>query len=107
MFKVIRIAIKFYEELFGLPFPFSKYDSVFVPDHQYLAMENASCITLSEEKFLFKDRPPSKHQQANFIVTVMHELSHMWFGNLVTMIWWDELWLNESFATYMSFEALS
>ena len=59
MFKVIRTGIKFYEKLFGWPFPFNKYDSVFVPDHEYLAMESASCILLNEDKFLFKSRQPS------------------------------------------------
>jgi len=70
-------------------------------------MENVGCVTFSEDRYLFKQREASFAQRLRFSVSVLHELAHMWFGNLITMKWWDDLWLNESFATYMCFEALS
>ncbi len=68
-------------------------------------MENVGCVTFSEE-YLFRDEMPSLAKRLQFANTNLHELAHMWFGNLVTMRWWDDLWLNESFATFMSYLAM-
>ena len=95
----------FYFDLFGHGYPFNKYDQVFVPEHNYGAMENVGCVTYNE-LYLMRGQTPSLAKRIRFSITNLHELAHMWFGNLVTMKWWDDLWLNESFATYMSFLAM-
>lgn len=93
-------GFEFYEKFFNYPYPFTKYDQVFVPEFNFVAMENVGCVVY-DDKFLFKDgKTQSKLLRACSIF--MHEMSHMWFGNLVTMKWWDDLWLNESFATIIS-----
>ncbi|MCL2848868.1 MAG: aminopeptidase N [Micrococcales bacterium] len=93
-------GLAFYEEAFDHDFPFSKYDQVFVPEFNAGAMENAGAVTLSES-YVFRSVVPDAVRERRAI-TVLHELAHMWFGNLVTMRWWDDLWLNESFAEYVS-----
>ncbi|MDR3068164.1 MAG: aminopeptidase N, partial [Cellulomonas sp.] len=95
-----RAGLGFYEELFDTDFPFSKYDQVFVPEFNAGAMENAGAVTLSES-YVFRSVVPDAVRERRAI-TVLHELAHMWFGDLVTMRWWDDLWLNESFAEYVS-----
>ncbi len=94
----------FFEQAFGHPYPFGKYDQLFVPEFNAGAMENAGCVTIMED-YIFRSRVTdvSYEQRAN---TILHELAHMWFGNLVTMRWWDDLWLNESFAEWASHHAM-
>jgi aminopeptidase N len=97
-------GLAFFEEAFGQPYPFGKYDQVFVPEFNAGAMENAGCVTITED-YVFRSRVTevAYEQRAN---TILHELAHMWFGDLVTMRWWDDLWLNESFAEWASHVAM-
>jgi aminopeptidase N len=97
IFLIIRRGLDFFTELFQTPYPFAKYDQVFVPEFPG-AMENPGCVTFSEE-FLFRSRVTDTMYQERAEV-ILHEMAHMWFGDLVTMRWWDDLWLNESFAEY-------
>lgn len=93
-------SMEFFESYFGYPYPFSKYDQVFAHEYKWGAMENAGIVTLND-LYIFKD-PVSTERMLGFGNTIVHELAHHWFGNLVTMRWWDDLWLNESFAEYIS-----
>ena len=105
IFEVTKQGIDFYTALFDHPFPFAKYDQVFVPEFNSGAMENVGAVTFSES-YVFRD-PPTDTQRLMRADTALHELAHMWFGDLATMRWWDDLWLNESFATYVSNLALA
>lgn len=98
---ITRHGFEFYEDVYDLPYPFRKYDQIFCPEFNAGAMENAGLVTIAE-RYVFKDRPDEFVVERRAI-TILHELAHMWFGNLVTMKWWDDLWLNESFAEYMSY----
>jgi aminopeptidase N len=95
---VTKQGFAYFEEQFGVPYPFAKYDQLFVPEYNAGAMENAGCVTILED-YVFRSRvtDAAYEQRAN---TILHELAHMWFGDLVTMTWWDDLWLNESFAEW-------
>ncbi|MGN6578212.1 MAG: aminopeptidase N [Nocardioides sp.] len=101
--RITKQGFDFFEEVFDFPYPFHKYDQLYVPEFNNGAMENAGCITLRDEYL-----PRSKQarwffeQRAN---TILHEMAHMWFGDLVTMRWWDDLWLNESFAEWAATHA--
>ncbi|HEX7189725.1 MAG TPA: aminopeptidase N [Actinomycetes bacterium] len=95
-----RQGFEFFEREFGMPYPFAKYDQLFVPEFNSGAMENAGCVTHHED-YVFRSRVPEVSYERR-AVTILHEMAHMWFGDLVTMTWWDDLWLNESFAEWAS-----
>ena len=105
LFEVTRQGLDFYAEFFGYPYAFHKYDQVFVPEFNFGAMENVGAITHSE-RMVYRD-PPTENQRLGRAEVILHEMAHMWFGDLVTMRWWNDLWLNESFATYMAYLALA
>jgi len=98
--EVTKQGFAFFEDAFDFPYPFHKYDQLYVPEFNNGAMENAGCVTLRDE-YLPRGQQARwwYEQRAN---TVLHEMAHMWFGDLVTMKWWDDLWLNESFAEWAS-----
>jgi aminopeptidase N len=96
--EVTRQGFDFYHRSFGIKYPFEKYDQLFVPEFKEGAMENAGCVTIVEA-YIFRSRVTDFAREARG-ETILHEMAHMWFGDLVTMAWWDDLWLNESFATW-------
>jgi aminopeptidase N len=100
LFRVTKQGFDFYHRVFDYPYPFDKYDQLFVPEFNAGAMENAGAVTFLED-YVFRSKV-SRATYERRAETVLHELGHMWFGDLVTMRWWDDLWLNESFATYIS-----
>ncbi len=100
--KIAKEALDFYDDLFGIPYPLPKMDQVAIPDFEAGAMENWGLVTYREACLLADENTPKSHQE--YVATVItHELSHQWFGDLVTMKWWDNLWLNESFANMMQY----
>lgn len=103
LFTVTKQGFKYFEDAFDYGYPFEKYDQLFVPEFNAGAMENAACVT-HHESYVFRSKVTraTYEQRAN---TVLHEMAHMWFGDLVTMKWWDDLWLNESFAEWAAHHA--
>ncbi len=101
--KLTEQGFEFFEECFDYPYPFGKYDQLYVPEYNMGAMENAGCVTLRDE-YLPRSRQPRSFYEFRCSV-ILHEMAHMWFGDLVTMRWWDDLWLNESFAEWACYHA--
>ena len=101
LFELTKQGMDFFAELFDEPYPFGKYDQLFVPEFNWGGMENVGAVTYTDG-VIFRD-PPTRDQVVRRAEYFMHELAHMWFGDLVTLEWWDDLWLNESFASNVAY----
>lgn len=99
LFEITKQGFDFYHRHFGRRYAFGKYDQLFVPEFNAGAMENAACVTFNEGAYIYRSKVTRSRYERR-AETILHEMAHMWFGDLVTMRWWDDLWLNESFATW-------
>jgi len=106
IFLLTKQGFDYFEKTFGLAYPFDKYDQIAVVDFNFGAMENAGAVTFREDLLVFRSHMPEKMYMSRANV-ILHEMAHMWFGNFVTMSWWDDLWLNESFAEFMAYLAMA
>ena len=98
LFEITTQGLDFFQANFGVPYPLAKYDQIFVPEFGG-AMENLGCVTYADRQAIFRE-PPTQAQLQSRTMVMLHEMAHMWFGDLVTMRWWGDVWLNESFATW-------
>ena len=128
MFDVLEAGLTFYQDFFGVAFPFSKYENVFAPERNYGSTENVGCVTPGSiegleldyvhtnsspstaisynESYIFSGETATKAKRLRFYISILHELAHMWFGTLVSISWWDDVGLNEAMATYVAFLAM-
>lgn len=106
MYDPVVQGIHWYSDFFGYNYPYEKYDQVFCPEFKFGAMENVGTVTFTEN-LLYRGKEISERDATVLVNVCLHELCHHWFGDLVTMTWWNDLWLNESFATYVSFLCMS
>jgi len=105
LFEITRQCYDRYHEKFDEPYPFDSYDQAFVPEFNAGAMENPGLVTFRDE-FVYRSAVTDTERQTRAMV-IAHEMAHMWFGDLVTLRWWDDIWLNESFAEYMGYQTLT
>ena len=128
MFDVYEAGLAFYKDLFGIAFPFSKYETVFAPERNYGSTENVGCVTPGSiegteldyvhtnsspataisynESYIFSGETATLAKRLRFYISNLHELAHMWFGTLVSISWWDDVGLNEAMATFVAFLAM-